>query len=460
MRAVIRDMGEITDSREIMEARTSPFISIFLGFLVLILVVGLIWASISKIDIVVKASGVVRPNEKVSRIQNKATGNVESVYYTAGQKVKAGDVLYTLHKDQLEADKLAAELDLQKAKEQLEELVQFKAQILSGNTPANPEAAGQPERLGSLLDGHSTKQKFRVELIRLMGLLEQAEEKQMHLELLKQSIAAGANLLPPATEYYYKFQDYQIKKEQYALQEQTASEHFKMAVRQDGDESEAKQKLEEVRLQASDYTNGFELALITAINENEQLLNKLQGEADALYLQLAESIEAEQERVKSLEERLQNLDFALRDYVITAPIDGTVNVITDINAGDLLQTGTELLTILPENDSEFMMKLAISNQDVANIKVGDTIKYSFFALPSNDYGMLQGTVRSISGDAVMNQQDGYSYYAVEADIQNKPLQSKKGEDAYIKTGMMAEAQIITRSETVLEYMLKKLDLKQ
>ncbi|GAA0137425.1 HlyD family type I secretion periplasmic adaptor subunit [Paenibacillus sp. YSY-4.3] len=460
MRAVIRDMGEITDSREIMEARTSPFISIFLGFLVLILVVGLIWASISKIDIVVKASGVVRPNEKVSRIQSKATGNVESVHYMPGQKVKAGDVLYTLHKDQIEADKLAVELDVQKAKAQLEELVQFRGQILAGKMSGNLDTAEQSERLSNLLDGHSSKQKFHVELTRLMGLLEQAEEKQKHLQLLKQSVAAGTNLLPPASEYYYKFQDYQIKKEQYALQEETASELFKMTVRQDGDDSGAKQKLEEVRLQASDYANGFEMALITAMNENDQLLNKLQGEVDALYLQLAESIESEQEHVKSLEERLQNLDFALRDYVITAPIDGTVNVITDINAGDLLQTGTELLTILPENDSEFMMKLAISNSDVANINVGDTIKYSFIALPSNDYGMLEGTVRSIGGDAVISQQDGYSYYAVEADIQSRSLRNKKGEEAYIKTGMMAEAQIITRSETVLEYMLKKLDLKQ
>ncbi|MNJ72979.1 hypothetical protein D3C77_697030 [compost metagenome] len=60
----------------------------------------------------------------------------------------------------------------------------------------------------------------------------------------------------------------------------------------------------------------------------------------------------------------------------------------------------------------------------------------------------------------MSQQDGYSYYSVEADIQSKPLRSKKGEEAYIKTGMMAEAQIIARSETVLEYILKKIDLKQ
>lgn len=460
MRAVIREMGEITDSREIMEARTNPFISIFIGFLVLILAVGLIWASVSKVDIVVKASGVVRPNEKVSRIQNKATGTVESVQYAAGQKVKAGDVLYTLHKDQIEADKLAAELDLQKAKAQLEELVQFRSQILAGKTLENPDAVEQSELQSNLLESHSMKLKFHVELIRLTGQLEQAEEKHEHLQLLKQSIASGTNLLPADTEYYYKFQDYQIKKEQYALREQTASELYKMTVRHDGDDSEAKQKLEDVRLQASDYVNGYELALITAINENNQLLVKLRGEMDVIYLQLAESIDTGQEHVKSLEERLQNLDFALRDYVIKAPIDGTVNVITDINAGDLLQIGTELLTILPENDSEFMMKLAISNQDVANIKVGDTIKYSFIALPSKDYGMLQGTVRSISGDAVMSQQDGYSYYSVEADIQSKPLRSKKGEEAYIKTGMMAEAQIIARSETVLEYILKKIDLKQ
>lgn len=460
MRAVIRDMGEITDSREIMEAKTNPFISIFIGFLAAILAIGLIWASVSKIDIVVKASGVVRPNEKVSRIQNKATGTVESVHYAAGQKVKAGDTLYTLHKDQIEVDKLAVEQDLKEAKGQLEELVQFRQQILVGKTLEDQGAAERPIQMRNLLEGHSTKQKLHVELIRLTGQIELAEEKQSHLQLLKQSIAAGSNLLPQDTEYYYKFQDYQIKKERYALQEETATEVYKMTVREDGDGSSARQKLEEVQLQASDYVNGFELELTTAMNETHQLLTKLKQDMDVLHLQLVESIEAQEERVRSLEERSQNLDFALRDYVITAPIDGTVNVTTDINVGDLLQTGTELLTILPENDSEFMVKLALSNRDVANIKVGDTIKYNFIALPSKDYGTLQGTVRSISGDTVIHQQDGYSYYAVEADIQSRPLKSKKGEEAYIKTGMTAEAQIITSSETVLQYILKKLDLRE
>ncbi|GAC43651.1 biotin/lipoyl-binding protein, partial [Paenibacillus popilliae] len=51
-----------------------------------------------EIDIVVKAKGVIKTSEKVTRITNKVLGEVELVHYTDGQKVKQGDILYSLKK--------------------------------------------------------------------------------------------------------------------------------------------------------------------------------------------------------------------------------------------------------------------------------------------------------------------------------------------------------------------------
>lgn len=44
------------------------------------------------------------------------------------------------------------------------------------------------------------------------------------------------------------------------------------------------------------------------------------------------------------------------------------------------------------------MQLYVSNSDIANIEVGDPIKYNLAALPSNQYGLVDGVVTAVSSD--------------------------------------------------------------
>jgi len=96
MNNIIQNLSEITDSREMLEAKPHKFTSIFAYGLIAILIIALIWTYFGEIDIVVKTNGVVKSNDKTISVLNEVDGKVVEVSFKEGQRVKKGDILYSL----------------------------------------------------------------------------------------------------------------------------------------------------------------------------------------------------------------------------------------------------------------------------------------------------------------------------------------------------------------------------
>ena len=175
-------------------------------------------------------------------------------------------------------------------------------------------------------------------------------------------------------------------------------------------------------------------------------------------LDIQNTITSDEKALISLEKNLKSIGLNIEDSIVTAPIAGVVNVTTQINKGDLLQSGQEIATIVPEHNTKYRVEINVSNKDIANIKVGRKIKFHFLALPYKEYGELKGKITSIGIDSKINQQTADSLYLVESTIENKPLYSYKGTKAEIKVGMLCEAQVITKTKKILYYLLEKIDL--
>ena len=52
-----------------------------------------------------------------------------------------------------------------------------------------------------------------------------------------------------------------------------------------------------------------------------------------------------------------------------------------------------------------------------------------------------------------------SFFTGEGNLNSNVLHSNKGEESYVKPGMICEAKIITRNEKMLYYLLEKIGLK-
>lgn len=417
MGAIIQDIKDISDSRELLESRPPLVIPIFTGLLIALLIAALLWTYFSEIDIYVKADGIVRPEEKISTIKNKVSGNVENVYYTEGMKVRKGDTLYTIEHSNLDFVKLLLSKQLDKSKELI------------------------PQK------------NMEVKIVEMQKTLN-------GLKSLKKSIVAGENLVDDKdSEYYLRYNVYTLnlqKLKTTASQKKTIYEQNKTLGNAGAiaanEVRDARIAFEIADLELQNYISDYMHNLRSEIEQNNKSLLDLNAQLDNIKI-------SDESNMDKLENDIRNSDKETKDSVATAPIDGVVNVITEVNKGDFLQGGIDVATIVPENNNQYKIQLYVSNKDIADITEGQKIKCHFLALPYREYGEFTGKVTKVGADAKSGQQSGTTIYSVEAVIDNKPAYSYKGVESEIKVGMACEAYVITKTKKILFYLLEKINLR-
>ena len=163
-------------------------------------------------------------------------------------------------------------------------------------------------------------------------------------------------------------------------------------------------------------------------------------------------------QLNELNTQIQQTEEKISQGSIVAEKSGMVNAITTLVKGDSIVAGTQIATIIPPSESEFKVQLYVSNSDIANIAVGNEVKYNLSALPSNQYGMITGNVNKISTDTLVQDGQYSGYYLVECSIANTTLTDKDGNSGSVVIGMQAEAKIVTQKKTIIRYLLEKIDL--
>ncbi len=171
-----------------------------------------------------------------------------------------------------------------------------------------------------------------------------------------------------------------------------------------------------------------------------------------------EKIKTVSDNISTIRQNIRKVKLDIDNTIVKASIDGTVNVLSEIYPGDLVESGKEILTIIPDRNSAFTMQVFINNKDIGEIQTGNKVKYSFAALPYREYGQLTGTITNISKDAVNNETTGQSYYSVEASVHSTSLVGNSGQKGELKVGMLCEANIIIRQKSFLRYFLEKINL--
>ena len=163
-------------------------------------------------------------------------------------------------------------------------------------------------------------------------------------------------------------------------------------------------------------------------------------------------------KLNDLNTQIRQIEEKISQGSIVAEQGGIVSVITTLVKGDSIAAGTQVATIIPPSESEYKVQLYVSNSDIANISVGDEVKFSLSALPSNQYGMVSGKVTRISADALVQNGQFSGYYLVECSIANTVLTDKDGNNGAVVIGMQVEAKIVTQRKTIIRYLFEKTNL--
>lgn len=187
----------------------------------------------------------------------------------------------------------------------------------------------------------------------------------------------------------------------------------------------------------------------------------------------AEAQQLTQERNRLLEQRrglvaqvnldqttLQKVNADLSQLAIQSPVDGTILKLGANATGQAARPGDVLAQIVPRN-VPLVVKARVNTQDISQVAVGQTSQLRISAYPYPDYGTLTGTVQAIAPDVVTAGENTSepiaSYY--EVTIQpDRPYLGSADRPFPIQPGMEVRADIISRRETVLRSLLRRMRL--
>ena len=309
------------------------------------------WAFLAPLPQTVAVQGKLQPASGVQAIEASVPGVVDDVAVVEGQRVARGDLL-------LRFDARDAETRLnsaQRNRDRLQNQVTINRVVL-GEQPESSLSANQKALLKSQRqdnDGHLEAESaaIRRSKVRIAGL--------------RQSLSTAEMV---ADRYQ-------------TLQREGASSELQVVA--------ALAKVTEFR---------------TSLDAEEEELIRLQSRRDAdqggREARLRKEIEANLNRIASLDTEIRKAEVLLSRISVQAPISGLVFDL-NVSRGDVVPGGKgvkPMLQIIPEDDLQ--AKIYIPNEAIGFIRKGQRADISLTAFNASDYGYLPATVQRIGSDAL------------------------------------------------------------
>lgn len=137
-------------------------------------------------------------------------------------------------------------------------------------------------------------------------------------------------------------------------------------------------------------------------------------------------------------------------YMFISPIDGKASFYNQWTVGQTLKPGEELMSIVPANSSDVIGRMMMPTHGSAKVKIGQSVNIKLMNYPPEEYGMLIGTISSISITPYNNNM----YYA-EVKIPSS-LKTTYGKTIDLRQQMAGSAEVIIDNKSLLERIFNKL----
>jgi HlyD family type I secretion membrane fusion protein len=410
-------------------------------------------ASVAKYKEVVKAEASIRPAGELRLVQAFTEGQVKDISVKENQPVKKGDVIAIIDDSRLQNKKSQLEGNIQQAKQQL---LQINAQITALNSQIDSETESINRVVASAESELARRQRDYQD--KQVVTVAQVEEAKANVLSAKAALSAAQS----------KQRRYQRGAAQGAIA-QDQLEEATLAVQQQKQAVEAATAKLQQTITALNPTQA-EVAIANEQIAQERAsgqaaLANLKKEKEALIQQQIEV----NKQLKSDQHELQQTQIDLTQTIITAPTNGIVFKLNLRNPSQTVQPGAEIAQIAPNNVPS-VVKAAVFPQDIGKLRSGQKVQMQVSACPYPDYGTLKGTVSQVPQDTIKPENNGLTttsnsqesttaktFYEVTIEPNNLSLGKGKNQCS-IQLGMEGRADIITREETVLKFLLRKAKL--
>lgn len=442
---------------EIVETPPSPTARATVSVFVIILAAGISWACIGQMDIVTSAPGRLVSSGRTKVMQPFETAVVRAINVSDGQHVSAGQPLVILDPTGNEAERNRASHDLMTALvdgARLQALLKNDLQTFKPPADADEATLSTAKRL--------MKAQADAQEAKLANLDHQAAEKKAQLGEIGAEVKRIDATMPMLqahmdirnkalkTGYGNQIDYYDSLRQVVDQQQQRIVDQSKIAETEQDLASVLRQRDEAV----SEYLSG-------------------------LLLDLSKAEAADSEKRQDLIKATQ----LARLQTLSAPVDGTVQQLAIHTVGGVVTPAQPLLAVVPE-DAPLDLEVMVPNREIGFVHVGQSAEVKVETLEFTHYGLLHGTVMSISRDAVATDPlrqgpsqaqnpdpssrnssdkssssdtpaDGDPDYVAHIKVQERGLKTEQG-FVPLEPGMTVDAEIHTGRRRIIDYILSPL----
>jgi len=394
-----------------------------------LVVVFIVWASLTELDQVTRGQGRVVPSSQLQVIQNLEGGIVSEILVHQGERVKKGDVLMRLDRTQF-----GSELDANRERywRLVARIVRLTAES-KGEAPDFPDAVREaaPDTVASEMTLYRARVKdlaAQIEVLEsqrdqrkreLTEAMATRDEAQETAQLARQEV----EMLEPLVARNIQPQLDLVRARQKAV---AATGDYKQA-------GLAISRLEEAVQQV-------ELEIVAARESAQREAVEQLAEAQNELVSLGESLPA-------LEDRVARTD-------VRAPIDGVVNRLLVTTIGGVAKPGMPLMEIVPVEDS-LLVEADIRPEDIGFLRPGLEARVKLTAYDYVRYGALKGVVETVGADAVVNEAE-QRVYRIYVRTEDSVLRNGD-QDLTIIPGMVAEVDVLNGKRSVMSYILTPIE---
>ncbi|NDC09390.1 MAG: HlyD family type I secretion periplasmic adaptor subunit [Oxalobacteraceae bacterium] len=407
------------------------------GFLAIVVGFGgfLLWAAYAPLDEGVPAPATVAIDTKRKPIQHPSGGTVERVVVNEGANVKAGDVLAILNDATARA-----------SYEQVHHNY-LAIRAIEGRTTAELAGADHisfhPDLTNAISDPaaqqhlNSQTQLFEARRNALRSDLAAISENIAGLEAQLNGVSRS-------------LESRQVQSGKQSEQLKSISDLANEGYAPRNQALQLEQGQAELRAVMADL-EGNRQRLQRSIAEMKMRMQQRREEyrRDA-SAQLADA----RRELQGLRERTSALGAELRRVKLKAPVDGQVIGLTITN-GSVVSAGQKLMDVVPAEEG-VVLEVRIPTHVIDRIKTGDSTDVRFSAFAHSPQLVVDGIIKSISGDVLMEQTPAgtMSYYLARVEVTPEGL--KQLGDRNLQPGMQAEVLIKTGERSLLTYLLHPL----
>jgi HlyD family secretion protein len=158
-------------------------------------------------------------------------------------------------------------------------------------------------------------------------------------------------------------------------------------------------------------------------------------------------------QIKNLESRQEQLLAESSNYVVTAPISGTLENVIGLQVGSFINASQVVATISP--DTNLIVENTVLPSDIGLLKIGQDVKFQLDAFNYNQWGMLSGKIIDIDKNITL--QNNAAFFKVRCSIDHKELQLKNGYTTTISKGMTLTSRYHITRRSLYDLLFDKVD---